>query len=290
MIELHCHTTASDGTLSPEALVEHAAELGVTHLAITDHDTTKGSLLAAPLCHERGIVLIPAIELSSTYEGQSMDLLGYGIDCGDPALRDALDAMVGRRRMRIPMMIERLRREGVDVEADEIYALAPDGVVGRPHVAQALVDRGVVANVAEAFEKYLARGRVGYVPKENLTPEEAIGLIEAAGGLAVLAHPRYLKLGEVEFDAMLDRLIGAGLAGIEVHYSQHMEGDVERFGRIAQERGLLATGGSDFHGSRKPDIHLGMGPQGRPLPQALAEDLLQAIEGRRRGHRTGEAQ
>ena len=194
MIELHCHTTASDGTMSPAALVEHAASLGITHLAITDHDTTKGSLEAEPLCRDRGIVLIPAIELSTTYEGQPMDLLGYGIDRRHPALLAALANMVRQRQLRIPKMIDRLRAEGVEVSEEEVRSLAPDGVIGRPHVARALVNRGVVASVSEAFERYLSRGRVGYVPKENFTPEEAIGLILAAGGVAVLAHPGYLRL------------------------------------------------------------------------------------------------
>lgn len=287
MIELHCHTTASDGTLSPEALVEHAAALGLTHLAITDHDTTKGSLEAAPLCRERRITLIPAIEISSTYDGRSMDLLGYGIDPRDPELLKGLDAMVHRRLLRIPKMIERLRTAGVEVSEEEVYALAPDGVVGRPHVAQALVNRGVVADVAEAFEKYLARGRIGYVPKENLSPEEAIGLITEAGGVAVLAHPRYLNFTDDRLEAMLDRLTAAGLAGIEVYYSQHTEDDVERFAYIAAKRGLVATGGSDFHGSRKPHIRLGIGPQGRPLQKELAERLLERIESRK-GRRPAE--
>lgn len=282
MIELHCHTTASDGTLSPRELVEHAASLGVTHLAITDHDTVEGSVQARPLCDERGIVWISAVELSSTYRGRSMDLLGYGVNPEHPSLRQALDAVVEERRQRVPKMIAGLRAQGVEVSEEDVYALAPGGVVGRPHVAQALVRRGAAADVAEAFERYLVRGKAGYVPKENLPPEKAIELIGEAGGVAVLAHPRYLKLDEAELHEALDRLTAAGLVGIEVYYSQHTAADVERYLSIAKARGLVVTGGSDFHGSNKPHIRLGMGPGGEPLKRELAENLLAAIE-RRRG-------
>lgn len=289
MIELHCHTTASDGTLSPQELVEHAASLGVTYLAITDHDSVEGSVEAEPMCRERGIVLIPAIEISSTYQGRPMDLLGYGIDPDHSGLREALDAMVRERRQRIPKMIERLRAEGVEVSAEDVYALAQGGVVGRPHVALALVRLGAAADVAEAFERYLARGRPGYVPKENLPPEKAVELIAAAGGLAVLAHPCYLKMDDAQLEEALDRLTAAGLAGIEVYYSQHTASDVERYGRVAKEKGLLVTGGSDFHGSNKPHIRLGMGPGGEDLPRELAENLLEAIESVRKAKEAGES-
>lgn len=282
MIDLHCHTTASDGTLSPKALVEHAAKLGLTHLAITDHDSTQGVLDAEGFCREMGIHLIPAIELSAAIDGQPVDLLGYGIDPRHPPLLAALDDMVGRRRRRISEMIVRLRAEGVELGEEEVHAQAAGGVVGRPHVARALVQRGIVQSVSDAFERYLKRGRAGYVPKENFSPEEAIALIVNAGGLPVLAHPRYLKLDEEACDRLLDRLIAAGLGGIEVYYSQHTPQDVARFESAARERKLVATGGSDFHGANKPHILLGRGPQGEPLPAVLAERLLAAIDERAR--------
>lgn len=256
-------------------------------MAITDHDTVDGVVRAAPLCRERGIVLIPAIELSSTYHGRSMDLLGYGIDPTHPGLVQALDSAVRERRMRIPKMIARLRAQGIELSEEDVYALAPNGVVGRPHVALALVNRGAAADVADAFERYLVRGKAGFVPKENLPPEKAIQLINSAGGLAVLAHPRYLKMTEAELNEALDRLMAAGLAGLEVYYSQHTAADVQLYDRIAQERGLLVTGGSDFHGQNKPHIPLGAGPKGKPLPRELAENLLEAIERRRSGELKG---
>lgn len=274
MIELHCHTTASDGTLSPGELVELAAARGITVLAITDHDSTDAIEEGSRLCRERGITFIPAIELSASYQGRPMDLLGYGINPGHPALKAALAQMRERRRARLGAILERLRAAGVDLAEDEVTELAAGGVVGRPHVAQALVRRGVVSTVAEAFERYLARGRPGYVPKESFSPAEAIELIQEAGGIACLAHPRYLKLDDEAFSAMLDELTAVGLCGIEVYYSQHSPEDVERFERLAARRGLLVTGGSDFHGANKPEIQLGIGPSGVPLPDSLAHGLL----------------
>jgi len=277
VIELHCHTTVSDGTLTPGELVELAASLGITHLAITDHDSTGGVKEAARACGSRDIVLIPGVEMSATYQERPMDLLGYGIDPDDPALSAALADMVRRRADRLGEMLRGLRSAGIELEEDEVIQLAAGGVVGRPHVAQALVRRGVVSSVAEAFDHYLGRGRPGYVPKENFTPEEAIELITGAGGVAVLAHPRYLKLDDDQFRALLDRLMDAGLAGIEVYYSQHTAEDVARFERFARQRGLLATGGSDFHGANKPEIRLGIGALGRPLDETMAEALLERI-------------
>jgi len=274
VIELHCHTTASDGTLTPAELVEVAASLGITHLAVTDHDTTAAIEEARRSCDEVGITLIPAVEVSASYQGRPIDLLGYGIDPRNPRLVSALAGMVKRRAARLGAILARLRSAGIDLEEEEVTQLAAGGVVGRPHIAQALVRRGVVSSVAEAFERYLARGRPGYVPKENFTPEEAIALITGAGGIACLAHPCYLKLDDDQFSSLLDRLIAAGLAGLEVYYSQHTAEDVERFGRFAARRGLLATGGSDFHGATKPHIRLGIGPLGEPLPDALAHQLL----------------
>ena len=277
MIDLHCHTTASDGTLTPHELVELAAARGFTHLAITDHDSVAGTKAAAPLCRTAGILLIPAVELSTEYEGQPVDILGYGIDPDAPVLGSALRAMVTARAERLPRMIERLRGAGIDITREEVERFAEGGVVGRPHLARALVERGVVANVSEAFERYIGRGRVGYEPKEVLTPEQAIAVVKDAGGIAVLAHPCYLKLDDAEFDRMLDRLTAAGLAGIEVYYSQHTPDHVQRFEACARERRLLATGGSDFHGASKPHIALGDGPGGRPLPAELAAALLDAL-------------
>lgn len=277
MIELHCHTNASDGTFSPEELVRHAAALSMTHLAITDHDTTAGLPPAQEACAREGILLIPGIELSTRYEEQPVDILGYGIDPDAKVLQEALARVVAARNERIPHIVQRLRDIGIDIDQDMITRLAPGGVVGRPHVAKALVEMGVAGSVKEAFDKFLARGLPGYVPKQVLSMEEAVGLIKQAGGIAVLAHPCFIRLEPAAFDVMVSQLIKAGLSGIEVYYSQHTREQVETLEQYARERGLLATGGSDFHGATKPHIALGMGPEGKPLPTHLAYDLLEAI-------------
>lgn len=277
MIELHCHTTASDGTLSPDELVALADDLGITQLAITDHDSTAGVVAAHSACQAAAIRLIPAIELSTRYLEQPVDVLGYGIDPESPTLCTTLEQAVTARNERIPRMIKRLQEAGLEITVDDVRRRAPGGVVGRPHVAHALVEMGAVADVQEAFMKYLARGQVGYVPKEVLTPEQAVGVIREAGGIAVLAHPCYLKLESHEFEALLDQLMDAGLVGLEVHYSQHTRADVHSFARWARKKELLPTGGSDFHGTNKPHISLGMGPEGEKLPEHLADDLLDAI-------------
>lgn len=280
MIELHCHTTASDGTYTPERLVEHAFELGITHLAITDHDSTAALDPAARACADRGIRLIPGVELSTSYKGRPMDILGYGFDPDAPVLKRALADMIDKRNARTPKIVARLQEEGVPIALEDVLQAASGDAVGRPHIARALVNRGVVASVQEAFERYIGRGCPAYVPKEVFQPGEAIGVIREAGGIAVLAHPRFLKFTEGEFEALLDFLTGAGLGGIEAYYSQHSREEAERFAAAAAKRGLVATGGSDFHGENKPDIPLGIGPEGQPLPERIAEELIVAIERR----------
>lgn len=278
MIDLHCHTTASDGTLSPAALIERAAADGFTHLAITDHDSVAGVKQAAPLAQRLGICLIPGVELSSRLDEQPVDILGYGIDPDAPALVATLEAMVEARNQRMPRMIQRLREAGIEIEMADVERFAEGGVVGRPHLARALVAKGFATSVADAFDRYLGRSCIAYVPKEALSPARAIEVIRAAGGLAVLAHPCYLRFEPAALVKVLDELVAAGLGGIEAYYSQHTAQQVERFERLGRERGLVITGGSDFHGSTKPDIRLGAGPGGKPLPVRLACDLLAAIE------------
>lgn len=277
MIDLHCHTLASDGTQTPAQLVGLAHQLGFTHLAITDHDSV-ASVREAQGCGEAcGIKVIPAVELSARYQGQPMDILGYGINPESPQLTRALRKMVARRNDRTPKIIDRLVEHGIEISLDDVLASAGGEVIGRPHVARALVNRGVVGSIQEAFERHIGRGRYGYVAKEVFTLEEAVHVIQKSGGIAVLAHPRYLHLSIEEFERMMDVLVGAGLSGIEVYYSQHSCSQVERFAAAAERRNLLATGGSDYHGETKPHINLGMGPGGKPVPERLAHDLLSFI-------------
>lgn len=278
MIDLHVHTTASDGSYSPLEVVQLAARMNLTHLAITDHDTVAAVEETARHCDVYGITLIPAIELSSIYHGVSVDILGYGIDPTSPMLLNTLKRLAITRQERIAHMVKRLQEAGFPIELSDVQQAAADGVWGRPHIARALVNLGLVDTIKEAFERYIGKGKPAYIPKESLSSYDAIGLIAQVGGIAVLAHPRFLKMGEDDFQSMLRDLVGTGLGGIEVYYSQHSLEDVRRYEGLAKAFGLIVTGGSDFHGKNKPDIALGEGPLGQPIEARIATDLIRAIE------------
>lgn len=280
MIDLHTHTSASDGSMSPSELVAHAAELGLTCLAVTDHDTTNGLDEARRACEAYGIGWIPGIEMSTKYLGRSMDLLGYGIDPTYPALLDACARLRRKRVERVEVIVSRLNEQGIEIEMEQVQRLALGGTVGRPHVAMALVEAKAATSVAQAFDDLIGKGKYAYVPKETFSPAEAIGLIIEAGGLAVLAHPAFIRLDPEQFESALDDLIAVGLSGIEVYYGRHTAADVARFSALAREKGLLMTGGSDFHGKSKPDVKLGLGPGEIPLGRELADALLAAIDQR----------
>lgn len=278
MVDLHTHTTASDGSLTPTQLVEAAAKIGLSHLAVTDHDTVGGVEEAAQACRVHGITFIPGIELSTVYDGKSIDMLGYGVDPSHPSLAVVLKKASEERNERVGKMVGQLQSAGYPIEQHAVDRLAAGGVPGRPHVALALVESGVVGSVKQAFDELVGRGKVGFVPKKNLPSKQAIALIKEAGGVAVVAHPMFLKMDETSLERMLIEFKRVGLAGLEVYYSRHGKDDVDCYRRIANNLNLVMTGGSDFHGDSKPDIKLGMGPQGSHLKQSIAANLLAAIK------------
>ncbi len=240
--DLHTHTTASDGTLSPRQLVQEAKEVGLAVLAVTDHDTTDGIPEAADEAGRCGIELIPGVELSTDVPGAEVHILGYFVDWRDREFAGLLRRLREGRVARAQEMVRRLNQLGVPLTFEEVIRHA-DGAVGRPHVARALVAAGYVPSFEEAFSRYLARGRPAYVERERFTPEEAVQAVLKAGGVPVFAHP--LWGGDRERVA---RLVEVGLAGIEVYYPDHSPQDVRRFLDWAEEFGLVATGGSDYHG------------------------------------------
>lgn len=252
-IDLHTHSTASDGTLSPVALVELAAQRGIAVLALTDHDTTAGvddaTRTGAPL----GVTVIPGIEFSTDVPSGEVHILGYGIDPQHAGLQEATAAFRASREERALRMLDRLRAVGIDVPADLLPAPGPGGSIGRPHVARALIAMGVVCSVDEAFDRFLAAGRPAHVARFRLAPEHAVQIVTAAGGLPVLAHPR----SAADLDDLLPRLIGAGLRGLEAFYGEYAQDEREVLAAVAAAHGLLTTGGSDYHG---PD-----GREGRDL-------------------------
>lgn len=276
MIDLHTHTSASDGTYRPAELVELARQLGLTALAITDHDCVDGLEEGLARGQELGLTVIPGVEISVEWQGREMHILGYYVDYQQPEFMEALAQLREFRDQRNPRMVAKLQELGIDITLAEVEARAQGQVVGRPHFAAVLLEKGVVSSVAEAFDRYLARGGLAYVPKERLTPRQGIELIRQAGGLPVLAHPRYLKLEEGALTELVRELKTFGLAGIEAYYSENSEEDTALALAVARAEGLLSTGGTDFHGSNKPEIQLGRGYGQLNIPDQLVEELEQA--------------
>ena len=276
-VDLHTHSTASDGTLAPAALLDEAARWDVRVLGLTDHDTTAGYAEAKAAGDRLGIEVIPGVELSTGDDTvREIHLLGYFVDPEDAALQDALAEFAEGRRVRIARIVERLAAAGAPVDLDRIMALARGGTVGRPHVARAMIERGHVATVGEAFERYLRSGQPGFVPRYRVTPERAISLVTAAGGVATLAHP----LGTGDVEGTVARLVPAGLGGLEVYYGEYDDPTRAALRQIADRWGLIPTGGSDFHGvGFKPGRDLG----GPPVPREAVDRLRAASRQRAAG-------
>ncbi|WP_369172215.1 PHP domain-containing protein [Streptomyces sp. R28] len=250
-IDLHTHSTASDGTDTPAELVRNAAAAGLDVVALTDHDTTRGhaeAIAALP----RGLTLITGAELSCRLDGISMHMLAYLFDPEEPALLAERELVRDDRVPRAQGMVAKLNELGVPVTWEQVLRIAGDGSVGRPHVASALVELGVVPTVGDAFtEDWLADGGRAFVEKHETDPFEAIRLVKAAGGVAVFAHPAASKRGRTVPESAIADLAAAGLDGIEVDHMDHDPDTRARLRGLAKELGLLTTGSSDYHGSRK---------------------------------------
>ncbi|MFJ9926139.1 hypothetical protein SAMN04490357_5115 [Streptomyces misionensis] len=250
-IDLHCHSTASDGTDTPAELVREAAAAGLDVVALTDHDTTRGhaeAIAALPA----GLTLIPGAELSCRLDGVSMHMLAYLFDPEEPALLAERELVRDDRVPRAKGMVAKLNALGVPVTWEQVERIAAGGSVGRPHVASALVELGVVETVSDAFtEEWLADGGRAYVEKHETDPFEAIRLVKAAGGVCVFAHPAAAKRGRTVPESAIAKMAAAGLDGIEVDHMDHDAETRERLRGLAKDLGLLVTGSSDYHGTRK---------------------------------------
>jgi 3',5'-nucleoside bisphosphate phosphatase len=245
LVDFHLHSTASDGTLPPGAVVHAAHEAGIGILALTDHDTVAGIPPARAAAESLGLTFVAGIEVSATWEESEIHVLGYGVDPEDPGLLDHAEWAGGRRIERMAGMVERLREQGLEVtmEAVESVAGADRGSLARPHLARALVEAGYVEHTWEAFDRYIGDAHPAYLPTNLLPVEEAIELIHRAGGIASWAHPP-----EEALDALLPRMRRAGLDGLEVHRPRHNREKVRRLLSRSRSSGLVATGGSDWHG------------------------------------------
>ncbi len=275
-LDLHLHTTRSDGSLPPTEVLALAQKVGVSALAITDHDTVEGLPEAFEAGEALGIEVIPGVEISSRFGDNELHVLGYFPDWKDQDFLDKLATLRKARHTRNPRMVEKLNELGLALTYDEVKTLAGTDSVGRPHIARVLMDKGYVQSAKEAFDRYLAQGAAAYVPRELPEPVEAIQWIRAAGGVPVLAHPTWVKLSGEALVQLCRTLKEAGLMGIEVFYSTHKPQQTSEYLDLARRLDLLVTGGSDFHGITKPDIEVGVGRGGLKVPGKLLEPLKKA--------------
>jgi len=272
-VDLHSHTTASDGTFTPRELVREAARRGVRVLAVTDHDSTEGLAEAEDeATGHRPLQIVPGIEINCDVEGGEIHVLGYYLEHEAPWFQDFCRAQRDERRQRVHRMAARLGELGMPIDAEEVFALVQEGSAGRPHVAQVMVKRGYVKSVREAFDRFLGAGKPGHVSRNKLTPEDAVRLIRRAGGVPVFAHP-----GLADRDAIIPSLVAAGLMGIECYYAEHSAAKTAAYVDTCGRLGLVSTGGSDFHGPRVRAAQLGT----PAIPLAVWEALkVKAAEAR----------
>ncbi len=253
--DLHVHTTASDGRVTPDKIVERAASLNLPFIAITDHDTVAGVAAAvkAALTTQPQVIVIPGVEINTDVPHGEVHILGYFINVDNKGLLQTLQRLRTSREKRGDAMVAKLRALGVNIEWPRVQELAGGGSIGRPHVAEALLEKHYVSSIKEAFDKYIGREGPAYVEREKITPQDAVKLVLQAGGLPVLAHPAEIH----DFDRLLPSLIEAGLVGIEVWYGSYSRETVNRIKSVAASRHLIATGGSDFHGFGDSETPLG---------------------------------
>jgi len=275
MIDLHVHSVYSDGTDSPAELVRSAVESGVTGLALTDHDTTDGVDEFLDACRAAAITGISGIELSCDSLGsdEELHILGYGLDPTHPLVVKTANWAKEKREERNRRIVAKLNELGFPLTWEEVLEQTETGVVGRPHIASALLARKVVTDIKQAFSLYLAKGKLAYQEREYMAPQEGIEMIHAAGGVAVIAHPFLWLKDSHELEAGFRKLKAMGADGVEVRYSAHTSEQMMELLRMAGEIGFFPTGGSDYHGTRKKDIKIGCGFGSLCVP----DDYLNAI-------------
>ena len=279
-IDLHIHSTASDGTLSPVEILRLAEKLNLGAISITDHDTLKGSRELLEAAGSSDVRVLTGIEISTvppalyTVAG-SFHILGYGIRLNDPVLNQTLETLQHARENRNPLIISRLNAMGLDITLEEVIQASGEAQIGRPHIAQLMIKKGFVRTVDEAFDGYLGFNKPAYVDKYRLDCQEAIEMIKEAGGAPVLAHPFLLRIPDnSRLESLVATLKEMGLQGIEVYYPEHSSEDVEFYSRLALSHDLAITGGTDFHGAIKPDIQLGYGKGDFYIPYSVYDLLL----------------
>ncbi|HEY5541367.1 MAG TPA: PHP domain-containing protein [Coriobacteriia bacterium] len=272
--DLHVHSTASDGTLTPSQLVDRARRNNVDVLAIADHDSVEGLAESSAAAEAVRIILVPAVELSSVFGDRDVHILAYFVDASSPALGEQLARLRAARRLRAEAMVVALNDAGYSISIDDVLAISGGGAVGRSHVARALVDAGHAETVARAFQTLIGRDMPFYVAKRSASPSEVIEGVRKLGAIPVLAHP-----GVTDVDELIPEMVAAGLLGIEAYHADHTPEQSQRYAALAERLGLLVTGGSDFHGPEAPNPDIGAAD----VPEDAVRALLAA--GKRLGSR-----
>ena len=288
IIDLHVHSTKSDGTLTPTELVQYAIEKGLSAFALTDHDTTDGidEALTAATKHnvaikngtKQGLPLevIPGIEFSTEYMGKDIHILGLYIDYNSPAFKEKIQDFVDSRILRNQKMCASLASDGIDITYEKLLEENPDAVITRSHYAKYLLNHGYTTSMKEAFERYIGDHCKHFIPREKITPMQAVNLINEVGGLAFLAHPTLYHMSDRVLEGLIKELKDSGLAGIEAVYSTYTQGEEAQMRKFASKYDLLISGGSDFHGTVKPKLDLAVGYGKLFIPESILDSIKEA--------------
>jgi hypothetical protein len=257
MIDMHMHSTASDGTFTPTQLVEEACRRGLKAMALTDHDTIDGLEEAIEVGKELGVEVVSGIEFSTEYQGKEIHILGYFLEINNQILIDKLEELRLDREERTKLMLKKLEKYKINISMEELMAEVEGKLISRTHIANAMMKKGYVYSRKEAFDVYLKSNGAAYVPKGKIDPYEAVRIINSSGGVASLAHPKLIGVDKGAFEELLKKLTKEGLRAIEVYYPGFTEVEERYYIQKADEHGLLYTGGSDFHGLNRPGIFVG---------------------------------
>ncbi len=272
VIDLHTHSTCSDGSMSPRELVRHAAEKGISAIALSDHDSVAGVKDAMDEGKKVGVEVVPAIEFS-VQSATETHILGYYIDIDHPLLKEALEGVMDARNRRTLNTCQKLNDLGFNVTMEEAYAIAPSGLIGRAHFARIMMEKGYISSVKEGFDKWLGVGKPAYDSSQALTARQAVELIKNIGGYSYVAHPHLIRISDDELRAFLTDLKKYGLCGIEGYYNEYTPEMQEKFQSMAKELGLKISGGTDFHAKMKPHIEIGIGQGNMKIPYSVLEKI-----------------
>lgn len=273
IVDLHTHTTESDGSFTPEELILEAKRVGLSAIAITDHDSISGIKKAMPIAQEHSIELIPGVELSTDYNGKEVHVVGLFIDLEDEYFLAKIKEFKDNRDNRNVIMVENLQKEGFAITIEELTAENPDCVITRANIARFLFEHGMIPSIQTAFEKYIGDNCKCYVNRFKITPMDAVRLIKKAGGTAILAHPLLYHMSDATLQKLIDEMKESGLDGMEAIYCTYTPSEERQMKKLSKENGLLISGGSDFHGTTKPKLNLATGYGKLYIPYEVLENI-----------------